>query len=85
MIVDCGDPIRAVVNESMLMVTRDRSPLFREGTVVNFFCSSGLVLVGNNSTTILCMANGKWDPNPNELTCSEGINYHNDYYYASGP
>ena len=80
MIVNCGNPIKAVVNESMLMVTRDRGPHFPEGTVVNFFCSSGLVLIGNTSTAI-CMANGKWDPNPNELTCSEGMIYHNDYYY----
>ena len=55
----------------MLMVTRDRGPLFREGTVVNFVCSSGLILIGNTSAAT-CMANGNWDPDPNELMCSEG-------------
>ena len=65
--VDCGYPLTST--DSMLQVTGYRGPPVLEGTTVNFHCSSGLILVGNTSAT--CKAEGQWEPDPNELTCSE--------------
>ena len=39
----------------------------REGTNITFNCSSGLELVGPNTST--CMGNGKWEPDPKEVEC----------------
>ena len=52
--VNCGSPLQS--NDSILEVTGYRGPPTIEGTIVNFFCSSGLVLNGNKSSK--CLRNG---------------------------
>ena len=37
------------------------------GTVANFSCPPGLVLIGPNTTT--CMENGEWEPDPSSMAC----------------
>ena len=67
-IANCGDPLPPT--DSLLQVTGYSGPPVLEGATVNFYCSSGLVLIGNTSAT--CMAQGQWEPDPNKLTCSKG-------------
>ena len=38
-----------------------------EGTSVTFSCPPELVLTGSN--TSMCMRNGEWEPDPQELKC----------------
>ena len=50
----------------VLIHSADRD-IFLEGTNVTFTCPPGLVLIG--SDTSICMGNGEWEPNPNEVEC----------------
>ena len=43
-----------------------------EGETVRLSCPPELVLIGPNSTT--CTWNGKWEPDPREVTCKGKAN-----------
>ena len=36
-----------------------------------FTCPTGSILSGPNSST--CMRNGKWEPDPREVNCTDGL------------
>ena len=40
-----------------------------EGTSITINCLPGLVLVG--PSTLVCMGNGEWEPDPIEVACTE--------------
>ena len=65
--VNCGYPLPST--ESVLKVTGYKGPRALEGTIVNFYCSSGMVLIGNKSAT--CTIHGQWMPDPINLICDE--------------
>ena len=47
-------------------ITAD-SDLTLEGTNITFSCPPGMVLTG--PTTVTCMGNGEWEPDPTEVQC----------------
>ena len=51
---------------SVVLVTEYNDPAL-EGAGVTFGCSPGLILVGSNIST--CMENGKWSPEPGNISC----------------
>ena len=69
-IAKCEDPQRTMLNDSLLTVTGYRGPPALEGTAIGFYCSSGFVLIGNNTAT--CLTSGQWQPYLREIMCSEG-------------
>ena len=69
--VRCDELPQTTVNASTPKVTGYSGPPVLEGTIVNFYCSSGLVLIGNKSST--CTAKGLWEPDPGEIMCVEGM------------
>ena len=44
------------------------------GTTVDFVCPSGLVL--NGTMSAICMENGEWVPDPQDVNCIEGLSTH---------
>ena len=65
--VNCGYPLSSI--KSLLKVTSYKSPRVLEGAIIIFYCSFGLVLIGNKSAT--CTNRGMWVPDPIHLICDE--------------
>ena len=42
-----------------------------DGKNITLVCSPGSMLIGPNSST--CMRNGKWEPDPEDVTCTGSV------------
>ena len=69
--VNCGHPslLSPDSNRSSTPKIEGYDNLPIEGTTVRLSCPPGSVLIGANSAT--CSENGRWELNPNGLTCIE--------------
>ena len=76
-IANCGHLLLSASNNSKPNVVYSGLPV--EGAAVNFTCPAGMVLNGNS--TAICMGNGEWKPDPEEVKCIGII--HILKYYAS--
>ena len=62
-IAKCSYPL---VEERRVLIAEYSDPAL-EGHSVTFGCPPGLIMVGSNTST--CMENGKWNPDPVNVTC----------------
>ena len=53
-------------NDSVTLMYYADDPAL-EGTILTFDCPPGMQLIGSNITTVTCMENGEWEPDPREL------------------
>ena len=56
----CEDPATHIVGSTVTVVGYENPAL--EGHIINFSCS-----LGHGSNTSICIKNGEWGPNPNEI------------------
>ena len=66
----CLDPLTQVADRAILTVFGYHNPAL-EGHTVNFSCSFGEVITGSN--TSICTRNGKWEPDPKEISCDNNM------------
>ena len=74
-IVNCGHPsLLSPDSQSFAPRIEGYDNLPVQGSTVRFSCSPGSVLMGSNSAT--CSENGRWELDPNGLTCIESNGNH---------
>ena len=63
----CGYPFEN--EDSNFRIVSGYSDLGIEGSNVSIRCPPGLVL--NGRSTLVCMENGEWEPDPREVECTD--------------
>ena len=68
--VRCVDPLGLLTEANRQLVNTDyNSPAF-EGTNVTFNCNDPQLLL-EGPESIMCMQNGKWEPDPRNVGCTQ--------------